>query len=197
MKKKETILHLICGLPGAGKTTLSKEVAAKTGAVRFCPDEWIKDIWFEKAETEGNNFRDAIEQLQWKIGKKILQSGGSVIIEWGTWGKDEREKLRNESHELGVKVKFYYLSESKDVLKNRILNRNHDHKNHFVISEKEVDELLDLAIKSIQIPTLEELKTYDFLGEIAGRITEKAKEFVDKGSEIYQGNLPDGAKEHC
>jgi hypothetical protein len=25
---------------------------------------------------------------------------------------------------------------------------------------------------------------------------EKAKEFVDKGSEIYQGNLPDGAKEH-
>ncbi len=27
-------------------------------------------------------------------------------------------------------------------------------------------------------------------------MAEKAKEFVDKGSEIYQGNLPDGAKEH-
>jgi hypothetical protein len=27
-------------------------------------------------------------------------------------------------------------------------------------------------------------------------MAEKAKEFVDKGSEIYQGNLPEGAKEH-
>jgi hypothetical protein len=27
-------------------------------------------------------------------------------------------------------------------------------------------------------------------------MAEKAKEFVEKGSEIYQGNLPDGAKEH-
>jgi hypothetical protein len=27
-------------------------------------------------------------------------------------------------------------------------------------------------------------------------MAEKAKEFVDKGSEIYQGNVPDGVKEH-
>jgi hypothetical protein len=27
-------------------------------------------------------------------------------------------------------------------------------------------------------------------------MAEKAKEFVDKGSKIYQGNLPDGAKEN-
>ena len=32
--------------------------------------------------------------------------------------------------------------------------------------------------------------------EIAVGMAEKAKEFVDKESEIYQGNLPDGAKEH-
>ena len=167
MKKNKSILHLICGLPGTGKTTLAKEIAAKTGAIRLCPDEWIKDIWFEKAETEGNNYRDAIEQLQWKIGKNILQSGLSIIIEWGTWGQDEREKLRDEAHDLGANVKFYYLSESKDVLKQRILTRNYDHRNHFVISESEVDDLLENAIKNIQIPTSEELKTYDFLGEIA------------------------------
>ena len=28
------------------------------------------------------------------------------------------------------------------------------------------------------------------------RLAEKAREFVATGSEIYQGNLPDGAKEH-
>jgi len=27
-------------------------------------------------------------------------------------------------------------------------------------------------------------------------MSEKAKDFVDRGSEIYQGNLPEGVKEH-
>ena len=31
---------------------------------------------------------------------------------------------------------------------------------------------------------------------LAVGMAEKAKEFVDKGSEIYQGNVPEGAKEH-
>jgi hypothetical protein len=31
---------------------------------------------------------------------------------------------------------------------------------------------------------------------LAVGMAEKAKEFVEKGSEIYQGNVPDGAKEH-
>ena len=30
---------------------------------------------------------------------------------------------------------------------------------------------------------------------LAVGMSEKAKEFVDKGGEIYQGNVPDGAKE--
>ena len=31
---------------------------------------------------------------------------------------------------------------------------------------------------------------------LAVGVAEKAKEFVATGSEIYHGNLPDGAKEH-
>jgi len=31
---------------------------------------------------------------------------------------------------------------------------------------------------------------------LAVGMAEKAKEFVDKGSEIYHGNVSDGAKEH-
>jgi predicted kinase len=105
---KSPLLHLICGLPGSGKTTLAKSIAASTGAFRFSPDEWIKDIWNDKAETEGNQFRDQIEQLQWKIAKQLLQNSISVIIEWGTWGRTEREKLRDEAKNVGAAVKFYY-----------------------------------------------------------------------------------------
>ena len=64
-RDRKAVLHLICGLPGSGKTTLAKKIEASRGAVRFCPDEWIKEIWPPgTAETEGNARRDQVEQLQ-------------------------------------------------------------------------------------------------------------------------------------
>jgi len=75
---------MICGLPGSGKTTLAKKIASTAAALRFSPDEWIKDIWGNQAEAEGNRFRDQVEQLQWKIAKRLLLRSIDVIIEWGT-----------------------------------------------------------------------------------------------------------------
>ena len=162
---KSPLLHLICGLPGSGKTTLAKNIAASTGAIRFSPDEWIKDIWNDKAETEGNQFRDQIEQLQWKTAKQMLQNSISIIIEWGTWGRTEREKLRDEAKNVGAVVKFYYLDISREILKERVLMRNQQTDRHeFYIPPEEIETFLDECFKSFQIPTPEELATYDFIG---------------------------------
>jgi predicted kinase len=159
------ILHLICGLPGSGKTTLAKSIAASTGAIRFSPDEWIKGIWNEKAEAEGNQYRDQIEQLQWKMAKQVLQNSKGVIIEWGTWGRSEREKLRDEAKAVGARVKFYYLDISREMLKERVLKRNQNIDQHeFYIPEKDIEAFLDDCFNSFQIPTAEELAGYDFIG---------------------------------
>src|SRR5580704_5054303 len=162
---KNPMLHLICGLPGSGKTTLAKRIAASTGSVRLSPDEWIKDIWDDKSESEGNKYRDKIEQLQWNIAKQILRNSIGVIIEWGTWGRNERAKLRDDARALGAKVKFYYLNVSREILKKRILSRNQeiDHQ-EFYIPENEIEKFLDDCFNSLQIPTEEELATYDFIG---------------------------------
>ncbi|PIZ62129.1 ATP-binding protein [Candidatus Roizmanbacteria bacterium CG_4_10_14_0_2_um_filter_39_13] len=162
MKKQKSTLHLICGLPGTGKTTLSKKIEKETGAVRMCPDEWIKEIWANDAETTGNTYRDKIEQLQWKLGKEILKSGTDIIIEWGTWGKDERDRLRNEAKTLGSHVKPYYLHAEKEVLKAHILERNKNlGKYEFLMPENTLDEELDKAIATFEVPTEEELEEYD------------------------------------
>ena len=162
---KKPELHLICGLPGSGKTTLAKSIATSTGAIRFSPDEWIKDIWNDRAEAEGNQFRDQIEQLQWKIAKQMLQNSIDVIIEWGTWGRSEREKLRDEAKAVGASVKFYYLNISRETLKERVLIRNQNIDRHeFYIPEKEIETFLDDCFNSFQIPTAEELAGYDFIG---------------------------------
>jgi predicted kinase len=36
----EPTLHLTCGLPGAGKTTLARHLAADRDAERFTKDAW-------------------------------------------------------------------------------------------------------------------------------------------------------------
>ena len=162
---KRPILHLICGLPGSGKTTLAKNISASSGAYRFSPDEWIKDIWKDKSEVEGNQFRDQIEQLQWGIAIHMLQNSMDVIIEWGTWGRSEREKIRDEAWSAGASVKFYFLNISRELLKERILERNRGIGQHeFYIPEEEIEVFLNDCFKSFQIPTAEEMATYDFIG---------------------------------
>jgi len=160
--KSPSTLHLICGLPGTGKTTLAKKIEIETNAIRMCPDEWIKEMWKDKAETEGNTYRDRIEQLQWRFSKQILTNGIDVIIEWGTWGKDERDRLRSEAKALGSSVKLYYLHAEKEVMKARIIERNKNLGDHeFLMSNDSLDVELDKAIAIFQPPTVVEMGMYD------------------------------------
>src|SRR3546814_8668133 len=38
--------------------------------------------------------RASIEALQWGVAQDLMRLGTSVIIEWDTWGREEREVLR-------------------------------------------------------------------------------------------------------
>lgn len=161
-KIKTSTLHLICGVPGAGKTTLAKQIEKNTTAVRFAPDEWIKEIWRERAESEGNQLRDQVEELQWKFAKDLLAKNTDVIIEWGTWGRSERERLRDEAKALGAKVSFYLLTGSYEQLCQRILARNKIRDfNEFKIPDDDVGPLVAEALRLFQTPTEDEFKTYD------------------------------------
>jgi predicted kinase len=67
--------------------------------------------------------RGKIEALQWKLAKQLLPLGLVVIIEWGTWGRAERDSLRLGARALGAAVELHYLSAPVDVLFERIQRR--------------------------------------------------------------------------
>ena len=70
-------LAIICGLPGAGKTTHARRLEGEMNAVRFCPDEWMQALGIT---IHDERCRDNIEQLQWALAKRLLRLGQSVLI---------------------------------------------------------------------------------------------------------------------
>lgn len=116
-------LIIICGLPGSGKTTLSRQLTATRQAFRLNPDEWMDalgvSLW-------ASDVRARVEALQWAVAQDLLRLGNTVIIEWGTWGREERDALRDGARQLGAAVELHYLEVPVDELWRRVQERNRE-----------------------------------------------------------------------
>jgi predicted kinase len=157
MKKAKLII--ICGLPGSGKTTLAKKLELALSAVRFCPDEWMEKLSIDLYDEDR---RTKIESLQWEIAQNILISGGVAIIEWGTWGKSERDTLRLKARELNASVELHYLYASADELYERISRRGMESP---PIKKSDVDKWFSV----FQVPDAEEMALFDLSDMNSGK----------------------------
>ncbi len=114
-------LILTCGLPGAGKTILARELAAHRSAVRLTKDEWL---WALGSTPWDTPTREKVEQELWRLAQEILRLGLSVVLDFGLWARVERDELRSTARRLGVGVELHYLDVPPDELWRRIEARN-------------------------------------------------------------------------
>ncbi len=118
-----TRLILICGLPGSGKTTFAKQLAAEVAAVRLSPDEWKHDLGIDYYDEPG---RVRLENRLRRLAQELLALGQSVILENGFWAREERDDLRRAARTLGVAVELHYLEAPVEELWRRLELRNEE-----------------------------------------------------------------------
>ncbi|MFI0608672.1 MAG: AAA family ATPase [Anaerolineae bacterium] len=144
-------LIVLCGLPGSGKTTTARRLADSLPAIRLCPDEWMNVLGFNLWDEA---FRERVEALQWGFAQELLRIGCAVIIEWGTWGRGERERLRRGARDLGAAVELRFLDLPVEELWRRLQSR-----------DREVPPIqlhqLEAWAAAFQAPDDDELAQYD------------------------------------
>jgi hypothetical protein len=144
-------LFLLVGLPGSGKTTLARQLEGERGALVLSTDEWMSRIVRDGWDADR---RATIQEVQFEIALKVLQTGGDVVLDFGLFHRRERDQYRERAVATGAETKTVYLNVRKDELVRRLKLRNANLPPHsFHVGE----EHLDNCISWFDPPTQDEL----------------------------------------
>jgi predicted kinase len=145
-------LYLVCGLPGAGKTTRALEIAGSTGAVRLCPDDWLEALGVSLIDYD---FRFRLEPQMLRHGEELLRAGVGVVVEFGSWARIEREAIRQIAVRTGVAAELHFMHAPMEELIRRVRQRGGAHAAFLV------DKVLLEYSSRFELPTSDEAASFD------------------------------------
>jgi predicted kinase len=125
MNKRKPTVYLICGFIGAGKSTFSKKLEEKTGAVRVTKDEWSIRLIGNDPTVDGYAEWDSrITALSRDVAFYLAEKGSDVLLDEGFWERKTRDEMRKRAQTIGAELIIYYLDMPIEKIRERVLERN-------------------------------------------------------------------------
>lgn len=129
-----SIVHLITGPTGAGKTTYTLKLAQTQNAVHFSIDLWMQTLFHPDLPGE-IRFEWMMERINrceaqiWAVCRQLLARNTEVILDLGLSKFSHREKFRRLAAAENVPVRLHYVTAPQHVRRERVAHRN-THKPH-------------------------------------------------------------------
>jgi predicted kinase len=129
MMRRVSTVVLMCGLPGAGKTTYAMELVRR-GYVRLSIDEVVwrrlgqRDAGLVLAAERFDQLKEEIRAEQRRELVELMRAGRDVVVDYSFWSRAARDdyKALVESH--GCRWELVHLKVDRATLERRLVVRN-------------------------------------------------------------------------
>ena len=120
----------MAGLPGSGKSTLSRALAGRIGAVRWDKDEVRHLLFPPDRVAHDSSLNDFCMELLYSAARHALATEeprvGSIILDGRPFARrSQRDRVREVARQAGAELLFVVCSAPIDVLLRRILGDRH------------------------------------------------------------------------
>lgn len=147
-------LHLIMGLPGAGKSTLAQVLETLTGAHRLSSDEFRLQLFIEPCFSQKEH--DSLYAILDHNVEHLLEAGYDVIYDANLNRHHHRQEKYDLAQKYNARVRLWYVKTNPKLAKNRRVTEQ----DSLLLPKGESSEkMFDRIANIIEPPTKDEQHT--------------------------------------
>ena len=117
-------VYLMCGKICSGKSTHARELRKEHRAVVLSVDEITLALFGQDAGEKHDDYVARAEAYLYRKSLEIVESGISVILDWGFWTKEERDYARQFYGSRNIPYEFHYIDVDDADWHRRLEKRN-------------------------------------------------------------------------
>lgn len=137
------VLHMVCGKIGAGKSTLTRRLAAEPKTILISEDEWLARLYPNEIHALPDYVRCAGRLREAMAGhiEALLSAGTSVVLDFPSNTVATRAWARGIFERAGTAHRLHYLDVPDEVCKARLRARNLSGEHPFETTDAEFDQI--------------------------------------------------------
>jgi len=163
---QRSLIHLVCGSTGAGKTTYALRLADRLGAVEFSIDEWMAALfWMDSPQPLDPSWSMArVERCYgriWETALQVAARGIPCVLDLGFTRAESRLRFAALARGAGLGVELHFIDVPAGERWRRVEARNAGKGGIRQLGFDVTREMFDFVEGAWEPPGGDEMRAYD------------------------------------